>query len=206
VWETIGFVPYAANVLSVMIASPGDCVHERAKLREAILELSVTQSAHTGIVFMPRLWEHDAIPDARTLPQSSIDEQIAARADVLVALFRHTVGRSRVNGVPATIHEIELCRQRDIPVHIYFYSGPADPTVDAKQWANVQQYQEDLGGQSLYGEFAEDQVLVKQVVRALEDDARRLAGAGNLPKTLTEEEVRQIASSEAMVWSVVFGS
>lgn len=195
---------YNANVLNVMIASPGDCVRERSLIRDAISDLTLKQSESTGIVFMPRLWEVDAIA-VDQLPQDAIDQQIALKADILIALFRHTLGRpmpalpDRTN----TTHEIGLCRARSIPVHVYFYSGPSDDRTDPAEWAKVREYQTGLQSELLYGEFSEDKVLVAKVVQALNHDAQALAEGGQLPKPLTVEEVKQIAQGEAIVWSFI---
>jgi hypothetical protein len=67
---------YTAQVVKVMIASPGDVDAERRLIRDVIQEWNTTHSEDRKVVLMPVGWEMDSVPDMGDRPQAIINKRL----------------------------------------------------------------------------------------------------------------------------------
>src|SRR5262245_20344643 len=98
---------YKADVLKVVIASPGDVSPERLAATAIIHEWNIVHSADRATVLLPVLWETHSSPAMGDRAQGIINEQLIHDADLMVAIFWARLGTPTGKAVSGTVEEIE---------------------------------------------------------------------------------------------------
>ncbi|MEF2256210.1 hypothetical protein [Microbacterium schleiferi] len=112
---------YNAKVIELLIASPGDLEAERRFIPNAISKWNADKGERQQCIFIPRMWEFD-LPHGGydpLGPQHLIDSTILARADACIALFWTTLGAPGANGVPNSVHELDVVRNSGRPTYLW---------------------------------------------------------------------------------------
>ena len=189
-------MPFQANVLHIMVASPGDCTEERQAVSSSLQDWNTKHAADMQVVLQPVLWEIDTYPEYRE-PQPSIDKQLLSIADMLVGIFRHTLGGSNAGGKSGTQHEIETAVAEGKPVHLYFstIAIPHDGDLIAAQ--RLREFKKSLQGKALYREYATVEQLAKNVQDHMLSRIRSMIKSEELRPPVTAEQVRRIAQDVA---------
>src|SRR5687767_6621459 len=109
-------VPFNAQVLTVMIASPGDVEQQRDVVERVIYDWNRSGNAQArGVVLLPMRWEMDAVPVMfRGDGQQVINEHLVAKADVVIALFHTRLGSATSRHVSGTVEELEEAHTRGL--------------------------------------------------------------------------------------------
>lgn len=155
-------MPFAAQVVRVLIASPSDVAEEREALRQVMWRWNDLHAEAMGAVLLPVSWETHARPELGGHPQSLIDKQLADRADVLVGLFWTRLG-TPVPGAPSgTLHEIESFRASGRQVLLYFSTRPLPADVDLAGVDAVRELQKEARSWGVLGSFASQQELTER--------------------------------------------
>ncbi len=144
---------YPANVVKVMIASPGDVVKERGIIREVIAEWNVVHSEDKGIVLLPVGWETHATPDMGDRPQEIINKQVLKDCDVLVGVFKHRIGSDTGKSISGSVEEIEEHIATGKPTMLYFSTEDVPRNHDASQLQAVKDFEKSLQGKGLYANY-----------------------------------------------------
>ena len=113
-------MPYAAKVLQILIASPGDVLAERDLISRVIYEWNYTNSRERSIVLLPIRWETHASPEMGSPPQTVINRQIVDHCDMTVAVFWTRLGTPTKDAESGTAEEIARIGNADKPVMLYF--------------------------------------------------------------------------------------
>lgn len=159
-------MPFAANVVSVLVASPSDVQAERNALRTAMWDFNDEHASALQVVLLPVLWETHSRPELGAEPQTLLDQQIVVAADLVIGVFWTRAGSKLSEGTYATMHELERLVAADKPALLYFSSQPAVPSmIDPEQLVAVQDIKARAKGWGLYGEY--------DTVEGLVDRARR---------------------------------
>lgn len=161
-------MPFAAHVVQVLIASPGDVSRERSLLREAIWGWNDEHAAALGVVLLPVGWETHSRPELGGHPQHLIDRQLAEGADVLIGVFWTRLGTPTPDADSGTVHEIESFHKAGKAVLLYFSNAPAVlDTVDVEQVKAVRAFREKAEGWGLVGRYDDVDDLVHRARTAL---------------------------------------
>lgn len=161
-------MPITAQVVRVLIASPGDVVTERQALREAIWAWNDLHADAMGVVLLPVGWETHTRPELGDHPQHIIDRQAVERADVLVGVFWTRLGTPTPDAASGTVHEIEAFRSSGREVLLYFSDRQTSPsTVNLEQMQAVRDFQKTARHWGLVGSFVDVHDLVDQARSAL---------------------------------------
>ena len=87
---------FDAKDIKVFIACPNDVAKERDVVRMTISNWNALNSEEYGIVYLPIAWDTHAVPEMSKTPQDYIqdyiNEDILDHCDILVALFRSSLG------------------------------------------------------------------------------------------------------------------
>jgi hypothetical protein len=130
-------VTFQAEVVRVLIASPGDTTNERRVLREALEDWN-SLHGEQGVIVLSRMWERDATPDMSDTPQGVINRQLVDSADMLIGVFWTRLGTPTSEAESGTVDEIERCIDAGKPVILYFSSKPvALDSVDQDEYARL---------------------------------------------------------------------
>ncbi len=176
-------MPQSVQSVAVVIASPGDTVEERAHVRNALIDWSVSTGRRLGVVALPWLWERQAVPEVGGRPQALINSQAVDRADVVVAFFDSRLGSHTGVDVSGTAEEIHRATDLGKPVHVYFSNERLPRDTDPEQLAALNAFRDELQRNALLGTYADPADLAAQVVRAVEHDIEARDWAGS-PETV----------------------
>jgi hypothetical protein len=145
---------YAATVIPVLIASPGDVAEERRAAREVLHEWNDINAAHSHVVLSPIGWETHTSPELGARPQEQINKRILKDCDLLVGVFWTRLGTPTVNARSGTVEEVQEHIKAGKPAMIYFSSRPVAPqSVDPKQFADVQAFKTECNALGLIEEY-----------------------------------------------------
>lgn len=147
----MGFV---ANVLTVLIASPGDVTVERDLVTEELQLWNAANGIARQLLLFPIRWETHSSPQMGEHPQAVLNQQILAQADVLVGIFGTRIGTATPEYISGSVEEIKRHVAAGKLAMIYFSKVPVDPNaLDLPQWKALQQFKEECRSGGLYAEF-----------------------------------------------------
>jgi hypothetical protein len=160
---------YQAQVLPIMIASPGDMLDARRIVRDVIHEWNYVHSLPTNLVLMPVGWETHASPDLSGRPQELINERVLKDCDLLVGLFWTKLGTPTGKAASGSVEEIERHLAAGKPAMIYFSSEPVAPaSLDATQYTALQDFKRWCQAKGLIEEFENLPDLAAKFTRQLQ--------------------------------------
>ena len=137
-------MPYDARVVKVMIASPGDVSTERQQVREVLSEWNSIHSEDRGLVLLPIGWETHSTPELGDRPQATINKQVLADCDLLIAMFWTRIGTPTGASISGTVEEIQEHLRAGKQAMLYFSSAPVRPdSVDEEQYRALKQFKNE---------------------------------------------------------------
>ena len=148
-----------AQILRVVVASPGDVNAEREIVSAAAEELNKYISADRGLRLEVVRWETDAHPGFHSDgPQGLIDPILQiAECDVLVGIFWKRFGTPTKDDSSGTAHEFRLAyeawkKNRRPQVMVYFKQKPYAPKSkeETDQWGQVLEFRKEFPKEGLW--------------------------------------------------------
>lgn len=162
---------FPANVVSVLIASPGDTIEYRDAVEHALHQWNADRAKAAEVVLLPLRWEVNAVPVIADSPQAAINKQLLERADVVVGLFWARLGQATERHPSGTVEEILEAADAGKRVHVYFSNAPVPHTLlDPEELTRLATVKQELGRRALYAEFASGEDLKTRVRTAIESD------------------------------------
>ena len=162
---------FPANVLKVLIASPGDTRDLRDQVEQALHEWNGDRGEAAGVLLLPRRWETNAVPMITgTDGQTVINSQLVADADIVIGIFHATLGRPTPRAASGTAEELTASHAAGKPVHVFFSTMPVPRDHDREQLAALDEFKKEMSQQGLYGSFDTPGSLKDQVKSAIEHD------------------------------------
>lgn len=149
---------YSATVFRIMIASPGDVSKERDATVEAMLDWNSNHAESTALILQPLRWEIDAPLGIAENAQELIDEHLIEKSDLVIGIFRSTLGRVDETDISYTIGELQKHIQKGKQV-ILFFGKPCNfkTSAEAKKVQQVLEFKENikkqLGQSALYCDY-----------------------------------------------------
>lgn len=126
---------FKADVVSVMIASPGDVTRERQLVRDILHDYNDLHARANNCVLLPVGWETHAAPDLGGRPQEIINKAVLEYCDILVGVFWTRIGSPTGVEESGTVEEIKRHIESGKPAMVYFSSAPVVyESVDRKQY------------------------------------------------------------------------
>ena len=147
---------FAATVLKVIIASPGDVNEERRIVTEEIYRWNNAHAEARRLVLQPVKWETHSTPRLGQAPQTELNEQIAENADILIGVFGTRVGTPTAFHVSGTVEEIKNHVAAGKLAKVYFSDLPVPPSsIDPGQYKALQAFKEECQSSGLYATYAD---------------------------------------------------
>jgi hypothetical protein len=147
---------FQANVLRVMIASPGDVAEEREVVTEEIHRWNDANASARQLVLLPVKWETHSTPQQGDHPQTIINRQLLEDADILVAIFGTRIGTPTAEHLSGTVEEIRKHVAAGKTAKIYFSDVPVPPSsLDPEQYAQLQKFRKEIQSTGLYATFSD---------------------------------------------------
>jgi hypothetical protein len=199
---------YKADVVTVMVASPGDVLEERRVATEAILTWNDANADARKLILQPLRWESNLpaqVSDSD--PGSLINEHLLSKADIIVAIFRARIGSG------GTIEEVELHIQANRPTMLYFSEIPVAGVQNEQEMAAVRKYRERCMGRGIIHSFrSHDEfriMLLQHLCQMLNREPFLKISSGKVRElSLNAEHLLQAASvdSDRAVWCAFSGN
>ena len=189
-------MPYQANVLSIMIASPSDVDDLREAARDVIHDWNCVHSQSQSLVILPVGWETHSIPELGGRPQGIINKQVLEQCDLLIAIFHSRIGSATGEHASGTVEEIKRHHSLGKPVMVYFSSAgiPMD-RIDDKQVSQLKEFKKWCQSSGLISEFNAKDEFKTQLGRHLQ---KRILEWGHL-NSGKEIEIPPALSDEARI-------
>lgn len=166
---------FDAQVVPVLIASPGDVRLDRDFVENVIREWNATHALRHRTVLLPLRWELNAVSDLHLDPQAAVNEQLVDHADIVIVLFRARLGTPTPRALSGTVEELERALANGKRVQCYFNTGPVlVDEVDVEQLAAVRQFKEQTKSHRWCFDYATLDDLGSHIRRALASDVARL--------------------------------
>ena len=151
---------FQANVLKVMIASPGDVAAERTIITEELYRWNNANSVSRELILQPVRWETHSSPQMGAHPQTILNEHLLLDADIVVGIFGTRIGTATDDYVSGSVEEIKKHVAAGKLAMLYFSHVPIDPnSIDQKQWAALQGFKEECKTGGLYAEYGSHEQL-----------------------------------------------
>lgn len=145
---------YSADVIKVMIASPGDVAKERHLAREVIHEWNAVHSQERRTVLLPVAWETHASPAMGARAQEIINNQLLRDCDLLIGIFWTRLGTPTGKESSGTVEEIEEHLAASKPAMLYFSTAPVRPdSIDESQYRALREFKESCRTRGLVEEY-----------------------------------------------------
>ncbi|HEY5382560.1 MAG TPA: hypothetical protein VIJ65_09910 [Acidobacteriaceae bacterium] len=145
---------FQANVLKVMIASPGDVATERDIVTEALYRWNNANAVSRRLILQPVKWETHSSPQMGTHPQTILNEDLLIDADIVVGIFGTRIGTSTADYISGSVEEIKRHVAAGKLAMLYFSHVPIDPNqIDPKQWESLKIFKEECKTGGLYAEY-----------------------------------------------------
>lgn len=145
---------FNADVMQILIASPGDVGDERAIIPDVIAEWNAVNSFSFKTVLLPVKWEANTYP-ALGRPQEVINQQIVKDCDILVGVFWTRIGTETGKSISGTVEEIEQFIKTKKPVMLYFSQSPVDPdAINIEQLKSMRAFRDEVRLQGLTESYA----------------------------------------------------
>lgn len=149
-------MPFSAQVLKVMIASPSDVIEERKAVREIPHTWNDVNSAFRNLVLLPLGWETNTTPTMGAHPQEIINKQLLEEADILVGIFWTRLGTSTTAYKSGTVEEIKKHTDAGKTAKLYFSTSPVRPdSVDPEQYQALREFKSECQGGGLLETFTD---------------------------------------------------
>ncbi len=208
-------MPFTATVYKVLIASPGDVASQRLVIRDALNSSNSVFGESQGIMFLPVMWEVDAVPAVRQRAQEIINQQLVQSADMLIGTFWTRFGTPTLEAGSGTEEEIRQFIASDRPVMLYFSTAEANlRTVNLQEYSRVEAFRKSIQGKGLYDEYGSDEELRAKLTddlsRTIQQLTKKHQGQGDdnslsavaSTTMLTKEEFRSYTDTYELNWNV----
>ncbi len=145
---------FRANVLKLMIASPGDVREERNIVTEEIYRWNDANASARLLILMPVKWETHSTPQMGDSPQTIVNRQILDAADIVIGIFGTRIGTPTEEYVSGTVEEIKKHVAAGKTAKVYFSDVPVAPSeLDVTQYESVKAFREECRTMGLYATF-----------------------------------------------------
>jgi len=162
-------MPFPANVIRILIASPSDVAIERTIASRVIQNWNVTNSRGRGVVLLPVMWETHFFPTYGQRPQQSLNEQFVDDCDLALGIFWSRLGSSTGDHESGTVEEIERLASLGKPVMLYFSSVPIEPEkIETEQLNRLRAFRDRISGTALLSTYSEHAEFAETLARQLD--------------------------------------
>lgn len=146
------------NVLRVMIAGPADASEAVGVVSQAISDYN-TGVEQGGVVLLPMHFTTHVTMGLAAHPQQMLDEQLLAKADLLVAVFSSRLGTPTPDWESGTQQEIEGQSAKGRPTLVFVREG-----YDGKEPA-LTRYEEELCQRGILHFYSDFETIRKELSR-----------------------------------------
>ena len=184
---------YSSTTYRLLIAAPNDVPStDIATVIQTINRWNAIYGRQFGAVIVPIQWALHSAAEHGGRPQGSLNEQLVADADILVALFWHRLGSPTGGAESGTAEEIETAQTQGAYVGILRCTRAFPPDVDTGQLEKVCAFYADTEAKSLMLDYSGEGELARHVDAILNRSVTR--------EHVRAEAAAEVPSARAEVW------
>ncbi|PAY06662.1 hypothetical protein CK489_27720 [Bradyrhizobium sp. UFLA03-84] len=132
---------YQANVIQIMIASPGDVSAERNAATEVIYLWNAIYAQATNRVLLPVRWETHSTSDLGGRAQAQINDRVLKFCDLLVGIFWTRLGTPTGEAESGTVEEIKEHLKAGKPAMVFFSRQPVvQDSIDHDEYERLRNF------------------------------------------------------------------
>ena len=182
------------HILRVMLACPSDITRDEIEaFFDAVHNWNLDHAEEYAVALVPKHWSTHAHPRLGGRAQGVINQQLADKADILIALFWTRLGTDTGVAESGTVEEIMEFHHTGRPVKLYFSDAQVGPGIMADQKAlaefnRLDQFKKKAQSLGLYGSYTNVADLTEQLDRHLMQEVRDLLHSGRLPRRSVGQE------------------
>lgn len=193
-------MPFSAQVMKVLIASPSDVAQEREAIAQTLYEWNALNSEETGYVLLPVRWESHAAPAMGDRPQAIINNQVVRGCDMLIGAFWTRLGSNTGIEESGTVEEIKFFLKESRPVMLYFSKAKADlEYIDLKQLETLKKFKESIRDRGLQDGYNSAEDLKQKLLRQLTIVMRDISTSPTINKRAMQEAKRSTSEQVSIV-------
>jgi hypothetical protein len=153
--------------INIAIASPGDLEAER-ELVPKIFTRWNDRNEHA--LLHPVMWEHTAVPELGSHPQSILNSSIIGKSDLLIAMLWTKLGTPTATASSGTLEEIREFMNTKGPKRVMLYFCIRDLPYDTNPLdiVKLKEFKSEMRSQGLYHEYSSVQQFESDIYRHLD--------------------------------------
>lgn len=144
---------FSANVYRIMIGCPGDIQEEVEIAKRVINRWTSIHAEQRETVLLPINWSVNSYPEYGAHPQKILNNQLADKSDLLIAIFGSRVGTPTDTSTSGTIEEIEHHIDAGKPVMLFFRKVNDISKITATEFARLEAFKRSIQNRGLYKEY-----------------------------------------------------
>lgn len=183
----------------LMISCPGDVIKERELLKKCVEDIN-RERVEDWVEL--QYWVTDTFSDAGTQAQDSINEQLVAESDGLIAIFNARLGTPTRNYKCGTEEEIALMLKAGKHVSLLFNNRPTIDLTNSssiEQISKLQEYKNEQSTKAYYRVFNDEESFTRLVRQEILLWLRKIVkeiNAGDSGSNNPEDESRHDANEQ----------
>lgn len=193
---------YQANVINIMIVSPGDVGDERNLIQDKISIWNSKHSDEYGMILKPLRWEVDSYPGVGKA-QSLINDQVVDRSDMAIAIFWSKLGTPTDTHLSGSVEELEAHIKANKPAMVFFSNAAIPNDFDVNQLEKLRTFKKEIQNRCFYAEYNNLSDLSEQLDRHLHNCIRRYfeeySKLGSMPEQINSPQVEDSISPESFI-------
>lgn len=155
---------YSATCYRLLISAPSDVSDaDLVTVSDAVARWNVIYGQGFGAVVLPLRWKLHSAAEHGARPQASLNAQLVAGADIVIALFWHRLGSDTGEAASGTVEELEEAHRRGAYAAILRCTRPVPRAADPEQLANLNHFFNEIGAGSLVLDYEDEASLGRHV-------------------------------------------
>ncbi len=163
---------YQANVVNIMIVSPGDVKEERDVIQESIAIWNSKHSEEYGVILKPLRWEIDSYAEVGDHPQTLLNRQIVTRSDMAIAVFWARLGTPTTAYESGSVEELQEHVLAGKPAMLYFSQRHLPQDHDVSEFERLKNFKKEFRNKCKYSEYNDEEDLRRLLDRELHNFIR----------------------------------
>lgn len=141
---------HVGKIFNFMIGATSDLVQEVETIRQAFYKWNDLNSEGTNSIIHPLHWSTSVYPAFGDYAQDVINKQIVSQSDALICILKNRIGSPTPSFESGCIEEIELHKEADKPVMVFFINEPSAILHNSTQYDQLIDFKKKFGTSAIY--------------------------------------------------------
>ena len=185
----------SVNLIRIFVSSPQDAKEERNIICDEIQKVNRIYGHRNHVVLVP-FTSDDMFSQIGAHPQELVNNQLLRSCDALIACFKKRFGTPTVKHGSGTEEEIEIHRELNSHVAIYFEEdNESDELIQDPQLENLKEFRKRIQKSAYIEEFRDENDLREKISKNIIGYIENLSSSLVKPKTSISALFQDLHSS-----------